>query len=918
MDGHSALAIFSLLFASWTAQAAPSATLAPADAHIRELGNLQENGNFSFWDNGQLGDYFVAQGPVILRILASGTPRSGTPPILAVEVTDATGARWEAGRISVDKPGVAEYTLPLSVPPGVFELRLRHTNRTAKEDNNSLRHLGVKSLTLDGATLSPGSILAVQLFQRPVSAPTGPAQTITTGRLQVTFVPATGEVTVTHTPTGAVVSVLGPVANLARLPVDFGEYAVALHQEDRDDPALGACKAVELTYRKSGAPTFLYTLLISAAGDEVLARLDMANDTSGPLTVNWLAPLVARSVSPSGTLSDWTAICDAKSNGQAGSLCAIRDLREMSGWWYGAVKDPVSGTALLIGNLTNNKGLGRVVLARDADRLQMGLLNDYEAIPMPVGARITGESSLLAFATNGNALLQRFGDLIARANGIDLARDHPMDTHTPEGISLFTTWNSYGSGVVKGFPYKHDATKYKAPYEDPEWVKRCRQKLFDLGLDRFGYASRTPVALKGAPSPLARRYGQPDFWFKDAQRLQQEHPEFYVDGRVDFSNPPVVEFERQRIAPYFRDATAPVRYSWDFTDRWERLPGQHDPFLTSAETYRTAMGLWRDAAKASPHGGWAFVWMNVVGINYDRLDAIHIGHDSDQGYFGPGCTFTHGLTRQISLRYFYNGRVWYNNPDSFHVYAGGIYSYQQAKTHASYASISGNVVHLGEPLCDEDIPEDRLEIARRVAPTTPDFAVAVDVFEHSPARLWNLPVRRPFGRWNVVGLFNVDFDNTHQPITQQVRFADLGLDPQREYLVYEFWSRKFLGAMKGGFTRTLQAPDAEVYTILPREDHPVLLSTSRHVRQMAYDLRDLDWDEARGVLRGTSTVVQQDPYELRVWLPEGWGLQSANLTLVGDGAPLEYQVTRDGPLAMIRTVPVTNGDVTWELTFRAG
>jgi len=759
--------------------------------------------------------------------------------------------------------------------------------------------------------------VAYQLFQRPAPVTTVPPRSITTARLHVTFIPATGEVSITHNPTDAIVEGLAPAVSIARLPVDLSQYQVTTIQEDREDPVLGACRAAQMTYRKPGGPSFTYTLLISAVGDEVLARLDMSNDTAAPLTVNWLAPLAARSASPGGRMADWTAICDAKSNGEAGTLSRVSDLGEVSGWWYGAVKDPHAGTALLMGNLTNNKGLGRVVLARDSDRLQMALFNDYEGITMPVGAQIAGEASLLAFGTNGNVLLERFGDLIARTNGIHLARDHPMDTHTPAGISLFTTWNSYGSAVVKGFGYKHDAGRYPAPYEDPEWVKRGRAKLFELGLDRFGYASRTPAPFKYAPSPLARRYGQPDFWFKDARRLMEEHPELYVDGRVDFSNPAVVEFERQRIAPYFKDATAPVRYGWDFTDRWQRLPGQHDPFQTSAETYRTAMGVWRDAAKASPHGGWGFVYMNVVGINYDRLDGIHIGHDSDQGFFGPGCTFTHGLTRQISLRYFYNGRVWYNNPDSFHVYAGGIYSYQQAKTHASYASISGNVVHLGEPLADEDIPEDRLEIARRVAPTTPDFATAVDVFEHSPARLWNLPIRRPFGQWNVVGLFNVDFDNAHQPITQEVRFADLGLDPAREYLVYEFWSRKFLGAIKGGFTRTLQAPDAEVYSIVPAQDRPILLSTNRHLRHMAYDLRDLRWDDARRAMRGTSTVVEGDRYELRVWLPEGWGMDAAKFTAAGVTTPLEGQISRDGPLAIIGVTPVASGEMAWELSFNA-
>ena len=64
--------------------------------------------------------------------------------------------------------------------------------------------------------------------------------------------------------------------------------------------------------------------------------------------------------------------------------------------------------------------------------------------------------------------------------------------------------------------------------------------------------------------------------------------------------------------------------------------------------------------------------MNIVGFNYARVDSLRIGADSDQGYYGRVCTFTQGLTRQASGRYFYNGKVWWNNADSFHVYVGGL------------------------------------------------------------------------------------------------------------------------------------------------------------------------------------------------------------------------------------------------------
>ena len=315
-------------------------------------------------------------------------------------------------------------------------------------------------------------------------------------------------------------------------------------------------------------------------------------------------------------------------------------------------------------------------------------------------------------------------------------------------------------------------------------------------------------------------------------------------------------------------------------------------------------------ARSHPPGAYAFIYMNVVGFNYDICDIFRAGQDSDQAYYGPGCTFTEGLVRQISGRYFYNGKVWWNNPDSFHVYVGGLYSYNQGKVHASFCAISGNVIYLSEPFTDQDTPEDRLEILRRVAPMTPDVSKAVDVFEHNPAQLWNIPVKRDFAQWNVVGLFNVDYNQDGKAITQRIAFEELELSSHKEYLVYEFWSRQFLGVKKGSFTRTLQAPDCEIYSIVEKADHPVLISTSRHVRHMAYDILSLKRDQSEGKLSGESRVVKEDPYQLRVFVPEGYAFARVE----AEGLPTDAKM--DGPLLNIDFESPENKVIAWTVYFK--
>ena len=902
------------------AQEEGEATVRPDECRIRVRGNIRDDGSFSFWDDGLLGDWFVVTDAqrVTVAVLASGKTIAGEPPTAGVEVIGVDGTPREVGRIRVTSSAAERHELTFAVEGEFFGVQLRHVNRRAGEGPNNLRHLVVNEIRVRGARRSPGGLAEYAFFgearaDEAGQPPAGAGESIETANLRLRLVAEQGLWSLEHKPGGGALTGVRPGIHIRGLPVDLGQYKSEFEVRQAVEHELGRFTEVRLRYTKADELGIECDLLLSTDGHELIARLSFANETGRELVVGRGAPIVAREVSLGGRVDEWTVIGDAKSNAHPYQTVQAGELTEFECWWYAAAKNRSTGRSILLGSLTNNKGLGRfLILPGSEASVRAAAYSDYEGCVMPPGACIEGEWMLAHFGERGTDSLERFGDLIARAHGIDLMKQHPIDPYNPDRVSIFTAWNSYGSSVVRGFDYKHDRTKGNRAFMDPAWVKANRQKLYELGLQHFGYAQTGPVNVQGAGTPLVRRYGHPDFWFKAAQQIHDEHPEYYVNGRIDFSRPDVIAFERGRVERAFAGKTGIVRYGWDFTNNWQKLPDQHDPFMTSAETYRTAVGLWRDAGRRHPAGAYALVWMNIPGLNYDRLDVIHIGHDSDRGYGGPGLTFTHGLTRQISGRYFLNGRVWWNSPDSFHVYVGGLYTYNQAKVHASYCSLSGNLVHLGEPFTDEQIPEDRLDIIRRVAPTTPDVARAVDVFEHNPARLWDMAVKRPFGEWHVVGLFNVDYEQTGEPITQQIRFEDLDLSPEREYLVYEFWSRRFLGVNKGGFTRTLSAPDCEVYCIVAKQPHPVLMSTSRHVRQMAYDVIDLAWADATRTLSGVSKVVQDDPYELRIFVPEGYALAEAE---AGD---LTVQTETNGSLLLVDFTGPASQDVAWRVRFAGG
>lgn len=734
-----------------------------------------------------------------------------------------------------------------------------------------------------------------------------------------------------------------PQFDIEGFPVDLSSYESSYRIVDISD-SMGSRKGVVFHYHKEGALSISYSILVSCEDGDVIVQTDLRNLSGRDLTVNQVASVWQAAVSLGGSPDTWRAIGDAKEYQQHYLNDAVAGMETRWYWWYCAVKDIASGKSILLGNLTNMKGLGRFTFTNaDGRELVASAINDYEGIVMPAGAEIIGEKVLVAYGARGVECLERFGAMIARAHGIDLKRDHPILPDDPTNLALFNRFNSWGSAVIDKVKYQFDRTKYVRPCFDPQWLDKTIKAYAALGLSRFidptGQAPE-PIA---SYNTLAQEYGHVRLEriltsagsgkgkspqgadlsglprsIRQLCEIRMEHPEFYINDRIDFSNPMVQEFEQTRVDEIERESEGKhIRYNHDWTNKWSRLPGQYDPFCTSAETYRAAVRPWRELSKRRP-GTYGLAFMNIPGINYDLMDIVRMGADSDHGYRDAvsltgqptNCSFVDGIIRQISGRFFYNGNVWWNNPDAFHVYAQGSYSYDEAKVHASFISLSGNFVNIAEHFAEEDIPEERVDIIRRVLPTTPDTSIAVDVFEHCPARLWNMPVRRTFGEWNAVGLFNFDENNDHQPITQLVDFGELGLSPDKEYLVYEFWSREFIGVKRGGFQRTLKAPSCEVYSVVEKRSHPQLVSTNRHVRQMAYDIRDLRWEEAEESLAGVSKLVQGDVYELRVFVPEGYTFEAFE----ADGVE-KADISTDGPMLTISFVSPAHA-AAWRVGFR--
>ncbi|MGO9113556.1 MAG: hypothetical protein ACLP9L_30355, partial [Thermoguttaceae bacterium] len=393
---------------------------------------------------------------------------------------------------------------------------------------------------------------------------------------------------------------------------------------------------------------------------------------------------------------------------------------------------------------------------------------------------------------------------------------------------------------------------------------------------------------------------------------------------IDFSNPLAIKLEHDRafqwVAGHEKDTG---RAEMDFADWWDKWPGQFDPYMSSLETYHAGGLPWREAIDQKAPRRVVRSNMQPIDHSYGIVDICRVSEDADHGYETGDSTLAQtefmGLFTETVLgstnRFFYNGRVFWNDGDGFHVYKyaatdGKTLNANEAKVDANFHAFAGSTLFVSEAF-NVPYPADRIELLKRISPPTMDVSYPVDIFLRKPARVWNMPVKRPFGKWSLLAVFNFTGKTDRKFTTSLDAARDLRLDPAKEYIAYEFWSRELIGTFTGTFrTRPLSPYDCDIYSIVEKQDHPVLISTSRHIRQMAFDIKDLAYDGPQRVLRGVSRTVAGDPYQLRIFVPEGFSAKRAELS---DG--IVGTMKTEGNLLTVDFKASTGKDVQWKVFF---
>ena len=330
---------------------------------------------------------------------------------------------------------------------------------------------------------------------------------------------------------------------------------------------------------------------------------------------------------------------------------------------------------------------------------------------------------------------------------------------------------------------------------------------------------------------------------------------------------------------------------------------------------------------------WDRVAREELGPNIYVLSCWGVGPGLNVIGLADGCRLSDDGFQPETLAKFnsYEGVVWRNDPDHCDILGAWLMDENammpvfgrpapvpvRTVVRPAICSIAGVVLMVSDKA---EVYEDdlNLEGMKRSAPVLPTVPGQLYDPGHGSDTWWLQELASPFENWTVLSRIQWakkrekewKFDLKGVP-QQEVKFADIGLDPAPEYLVFEFWTQKFLGKFKTSFIAPAMDTNngMDVFAIREARPHPWVLSTTRHISQGGVDLSDEHWDATSKTLFGKSAVVASDPYVLTAHLPQGFRLKSADVS--GE----KVEIANQTETATARIVPEATKTVEWKMTF---
>ena len=695
-------------------------------------------------------------------------------------------------------------------------------------------------------------------------------------------------------------------------------------------------RKIEVTYSDGGQD-----LIVLAADAPFVGFQSKLVNPGTEAKVHNRVPVVSFNVDL-GRVAGGTSARDWRTLGTGGLTAPDRNPGSYA--WL-AVADAKTRNGVVGGWLSHDRGSGVVFSKIEGGQVRLEARIDYGRLRILPGKCADTETFALGWFDDARLGLEAWADAVARVYSIKLP---PLPTG-------FCTYYSEKHGGASDEKHLVELAEFAAKHLKPYGFQFVQiDEGWSLGVPSASGPRRNftthdpkgpyPHGMKATAENIARLGLVPGIWYMPFAGTYIDpcfagHPEWFVkrgDGKpfeaywtgnsLDLTHPGVQAYVgamARRMAAewgytFFKmdgmhagTATKQTYPNMGYTEDDLGDAVFHDPDKTNIEAYRDGIKLIRRAAGKGVFLLGCCIPQNMRSYSgaFGLLDAMRIGPDDGASWK----SWVETTAVAGGRNYFLNGRIWWNDPDCLYARKG--FSLEQARSICSWTALSGQLSQSSDWL--PDLPPERLDILRRTMPPHGHTARPVDLLDADPACVWLVTDRRAGGRRDVLGLFSFGPGGKKEI---DLPLERIGLPPARSYAVFDFWANTFLPPLAGRLKASLPEGSCRILAVRPVQEHPQLLSTSRHVTQGMLDVLKEEWDPQRRELRGRSRVVGGDHYELRITTAcpkRGWWLEAAEVSAADQAAGVTVHAAegRDGIRVAVQSA--ADCEVAWTVRFKS-
>ena len=582
-----------------------------------------------------------------------------------------------------------------------------------------------------------------------------------------------------------------------------------------------------------------------------------------------------------------------------------------------AVVEPKSRKGVVAGWITNEKASGVIQSGFDEEgNIVIRPFAEYGLMEVPANAAVKKDVFAYGFFDDCRKGLEQYADMIAAHYRISLPRQmagyttwyddlhgyshregagtaasarefadaavrHNLKAYGFDFYQIDDFWQSGNAGIngpARDFFHVNPDGPFPGGFKETTGYFSARGLIAGLWTMPFGGLSREPFfadkqdifATAAETSEGATGGARSDFaGFALAQTAGHPFETVWGGTIIDLTKPS----GRKYVADLCRLVTSDWGFRYiKFDGMWTGHGGDllggatwrndHYDNIVRADMTKTGVEAFRIGVKtmreASEPGTFLLACNSAqnprsIAASYGLIDGMRIGGDNGPIDEFPD-RYLEGPTA-ATPRYFYNGRVWYNDPDP--IYVRDAVPLGRARLFASWGGVSGLMFNFSDWL--PKLSDGRVDLLKRtMAPHGIRECRPVDYFENLTSHVWEVGE----GERKVFGLFNW---KTNETLKVEYPAAYCGLDPEKAYVAFDFWRNELVPQFKGRFALDVPPDDCRVIAVHEVLGRPFVLSTSRHVASPLFDVKTERWDESTRTLSGVSRVVPGEEYELRIF-----------------------------------------------------